>query len=54
MARLKSETRQMTELVGVRFTPDDHTALKHEARRRGVTVPELLRTLCLEGVQKAS
>lgn len=52
MARLKSETRQMTELVGVRFTPDDHLALKQGSR--GITVPELLRTLCLEGVQKAS
>lgn len=40
-----SETRQKTELVGVRLEPDEHTAAIGLAEERDVSVPELLRQL---------
>ena len=54
MAKPKSETRQLTEIVSVRFTPSDMVALRHEADRRGVSVPQLLRESGLNRVRAAS
>lgn len=39
----RSESRVLTELVGVRFTPEEHAALVVQADASGCTVPELLR-----------
>lgn len=50
----RSETRQLTEFVGVRFTPDDLTELREEASRLGITVPRLLRDLTLNSLRAAS
>jgi hypothetical protein len=50
----KSETRQLTALVGVRFAQEDFDALRAEANRRGVTVPELLRDISLSSLRNAS
>lgn len=49
-----NEVRQLTELVGVRFTEHDFRKLREEAAGRGVTVPELLRELALTTVRAAS
>jgi hypothetical protein len=38
-----TETRQLTEGVYVRFTPDDLDAIKDEAERRDMSVAQLLR-----------
>lgn len=54
MARPKSEARQMTALVSVRFAPDDLDALRQAATRRGVSVQELLRESVLTTVRAAS
>jgi predicted DNA binding CopG/RHH family protein len=54
MARTKSETRQKTALVAVRFAPDDLDELREEASRRGVSVQELLRDITLTTVRAAS
>jgi len=54
MARPKSETRQLTALVAVRFTPDDLHELREEASRRGISVQELLRDITLTTVRAAS
>jgi predicted DNA binding CopG/RHH family protein len=54
MARTKSETRQLTEGVFVRFTPADLHALKLEADRRGISVQQLLRESTLRTVRAAS
>lgn len=45
-----TETRQLTEGVFVRFTPDDLDVLKSEAERLGMKVPALLRELSLRSV----
>ena len=50
MARPKSETRQLTAQIAVRFTPADLDALRHEATRQGVTVQQLLRDSCLRSL----
>ena len=52
--RKKSETRQLTALVGVRFTQADLDALKAEAIRRDISVPELLREFSLSSLRDAS
>jgi hypothetical protein len=52
--RPKSETRQLTELVAVRFTPDDLDVLRQEATRRGISVQQLLRDSSLRSVRAAS
>ncbi|WP_157576002.1 hypothetical protein [Mycobacterium sp. GA-2829] len=60
MARRGTETRRLTEQVGLRFTPDDLDVLRAEADRRGMTVQQMLRELSLQmvrelgGVQAAS
>jgi predicted DNA binding CopG/RHH family protein len=54
MARAKSETRQMTALVAVRFAPDDLDELREAASRRGVSVQQLLRDVTLNTVRAAS
>jgi hypothetical protein len=41
--RPKSERRQLTAIVSVRFLPDELEELRREADRRGISVPELLR-----------
>ena len=50
----KSETRQLTEGVFVRFTPTDLDVLKREAQRHGVSVQQLLRESTLRTVSAAS
>jgi predicted HicB family RNase H-like nuclease len=54
VARRKSETRQLTKLVGVRLAPEDHDALSIEASRRQISVPELLREVALSTLSAAS
>jgi hypothetical protein len=60
VARRGTETRRLTEQVGLRFTPDDLDVLRAEADRRGVTVQQMLREISLQmvrdlgGVQAAS
>lgn len=53
-SRPKSETRQLTSLVAVRFTPDDLETLKVEASRREMSVQQLLRELALGSLSAAS
>ena len=50
----RSESRQLTAFVGVRFATDDLDELRAEATRRGVTVPRLLRDITLSSLRKAS
>lgn len=50
----RSETRQLTKLVGVRLSPDDLDELRGAADRQGVTVPQLLRAIALESLRTAS
>jgi hypothetical protein len=50
----RSETRQLTEGVFVRFKPADLDVLKVEADRRGMSVQELLRESTLRTVGAAS
>lgn len=54
MTRQKSETRQLTELVAVRLSPSDLDALRQEASRREVSVPQLLREVTLGMLRTAS
>ena len=54
MRKPKSETRQLTEIVSVRFTPADMRELRQEADRRGVSVPQLLRESGLNQARAAS
>ena len=42
-----TETRQLTEGVYVRFTPDDLDVIKGEAQRRDMSVAQLLRVSAL-------
>ena len=53
-AKPKSETRQLTELVAVRFSPSDLNALREEATRREMSVPQLLREVTLGTLRAAS
>jgi predicted DNA binding CopG/RHH family protein len=50
----KSETRQLTKLVAVRFSPDDLQALQMEASRREISVQQLLRDVTLGSLSAAS
>lgn len=52
MARRGTETRRLTEQVGLRFTPDDLDVLRAEADRRGMTVQQMLRELSLQMVRE--
>ena len=54
MARPKSETRRLTEIVSVRFSPADLDALRLAAMERNLTVPQLLRDVTLDSVRAAS
>jgi hypothetical protein len=54
VAKPKSETRQLTAGVFVRFTPKDLDELKLEAKKRGMSVPELLRENSLRRVSAAA
>ena len=54
MGRVKSETRQLTEGVFVRFLPSDYDEIRQEAERRGIGVAQLLRELTLSSVRSAS
>ncbi|WP_431236148.1 hypothetical protein ACQ856_29010 (plasmid) [Mycolicibacterium psychrotolerans] len=54
MGRVKSETRQLTEGVFVRFRPSDYDEIRQEAERRGIGVAQLLRELTLSSVRSAS
>lgn len=51
MARRGTETRRLTEQVGLRFTADDLEVLREEAHRRGMTVQEMLREVSLQVVR---
>lgn len=53
MGRVKSETRQLTEGVYVRFSPTDLGELRQEAERLGVSVAHLLRESALHRVRPA-
>jgi hypothetical protein len=56
LTNLKSETRQLTELVGVRLSPADMAALQHEATSIGISVAQFLRESglrCARGVAVA-
>jgi hypothetical protein len=46
-----TETRQLTEGVYVRFTPADHDAIKDEAKRRDMSVAQLLRESTLRDLR---
>jgi hypothetical protein len=50
----KSESRQLTELVAVRLSPEDFDALREEAARRDMSVPQLLREVTLGTLRAAS
>jgi hypothetical protein len=50
----RSESRQLTEFVGVRLAADDLDELRIEAKRRGITVPRLLRDITLSSLRQAS
>jgi hypothetical protein len=54
VGRVKSETRQLTEGVFVRFRPSDYDEIRQEAERRGIGVAQLLRELTLSSVRSAS
>jgi hypothetical protein len=54
MSKSRSENRLLTELVAVRFTPTDMDALRQEAERRSISVPELLRQSSLSQARAAS
>lgn len=54
LAKRKSETRQLTQMVAVRFSPDDLATLKAEASRRKISVQQLLREAALSGLSAAS
>lgn len=49
-----SETRQLTELVAVRMAKADLDALRQEASRRDMSVPQLLREVTLGALRTAS
>ncbi|MCP9276504.1 hypothetical protein [Mycolicibacterium arenosum] len=49
-----SETRRLSELVAVRFLPDDLETIQQEAERRRVSVPRLLRDLAMSNLTAAS
>lgn len=49
-----SETRTLTQLVGVRFAIEDFEEVREAAERRGVSLPQLLRDACLDSVRAAS
>ena len=46
-----TETRQLTEGVYVRFTPADLDAIKDEAKRRDMSVAQLLRESTLRDLR---
>lgn len=50
----RSESRQLTEFVGVRFATDDLDEVRAEALRRGITVPTLLRECTMNTLRAAS
>ncbi|ULN44689.1 hypothetical protein MI149_29790 (plasmid) [Mycolicibacterium crocinum] len=54
MSRVKSETRQLTEGVFVRFRPSDYDEIRQEADRRGISVAQLLRETTLSSVRSTS
>jgi hypothetical protein len=49
----KSETRQLQALVGVRLRPEEHARALEFAESRGLTLPELLRTVLRERLETA-
>ncbi|BBZ15078.1 plasmid mobilization protein [Mycobacterium branderi] len=54
VSRRKSETRRLTELIAVRFTPADKLELEQVAGQRGITVQQLLRESVLTSARAAS
>lgn len=54
VSRVKSETRQLTEGVFVRFRPSDYDEIRQEADRRGISVAQLLRETTLSSVRSTS
>lgn len=51
MGRPKSEVRQLTKAVTVRFTEEDLEDLMQAAHEEGVSVPRLLRETGLEAIR---
>ncbi|MBV8178553.1 MAG: hypothetical protein JO045_07020 [Mycobacterium sp.] len=49
----RSETRQLTAQIAVRFTPADLCDLRKEADRQGISVQQLLRDSCLRSLEAA-
>ena len=54
MRKVKSETRQLTEGVFVRFLPSDYDEIREEAERRGISVAQLVRESSLSTVRTGS
>lgn len=54
VSRVKSETRQLTEGVFVRFSPADLDEIRREANRLNISVAQLLRDSVLRDVRPAS
>ena len=54
VAEKRSENRQLSKLVAVRLAPDDLDALREEANRREMSVPQLLREVALSSLRTAS
>jgi len=46
----RSEQRQRTALVALRLLPEEHALLLSAARKRGVSLSELLRTSAIDAV----
>jgi hypothetical protein len=54
VAEKRSENRQLSKLVAVRLAPEDWDALREEAARREMSVPQLLREGALSSLRTAS
>lgn len=54
MRQPRSENRQLTEIVSVRFTPSDLDEVRHQANKHGMSVPQLLREKALNRAPAAS
>lgn len=54
MTRPKSETRKLTEFIGVRFSETHRLELEKAAASQGISVPALLRQSALQSIGVAS
>ena len=51
-ARRRSESRQRTALVAVRFLPQERDVLAETARSRGITLSELIRASAMQAASQ--